>query len=213
MQWFCSPALFFNRPRRWAKSITAAAASPLGCGAAGGDVLRSESSQSQTFLWRPVFSAAHQHSHLSQQRGTIVKRKKRLSITTRVLVSMLRLLQKTSQQRSKYWGWLISIFQICFKTRRRLRLALCQEQVCEFLCALSEKQTGGNYFCKKLETASLPHHYVIDRREWKKTELLCVTQLKMPNAINFKCRETENRMFYGQSEFYSVLFPHSLSSV
>lgn len=91
--------------------------------------------KARLFLWRPVFSAAHQHSHLSQQKGTIVKRNKKLTITTRMLVSLLRLLQKTSQQRNKHWGWRISIFQICFKTRRRLRLALWQKQVCEFLFA------------------------------------------------------------------------------
>lgn len=33
--------------------------------------------KARLFLWRPVFSAAHQHSHLSQQKGTIVKCKKK----------------------------------------------------------------------------------------------------------------------------------------
>lgn len=59
----------------------------LGCGAAGGDVLRSESSRSQTLLPRPVFSAADQHLHLSQQKRNYFKR----SVTTGVIVSLLGL--------------------------------------------------------------------------------------------------------------------------
>lgn len=172
-RWFCSPALFCNRPRRSAKSITAAAAEwPL-------EVTRWGQSRVKARLScrGPVFSAAHQHSHLSQQKRNHLKRSIKWSITTRVLVSVLRLLRTT---RDKYWGWQISIFQIYSRTRRRLRLEfLCGHYIvclCEHMINCfswknvfpSDKQTRGSHFSRKLDFASLLHHYVIDGQELKK---------------------------------------------